>query len=183
MDRSQELPTRMAAVQSLQEGVVLQNLVQQSYQQPDLSSRLNPLNYFIHEDYSSNPLSSVPQQHYSLPDSYSYSNTTASASSAWNSPNPFYLLSDTAPLPTTNPHSDTLRPAANPPPHSSAPTNASIPDNTSPRLPKKFKCCDKIMRSDNMIVHLRNVHRESILPGTRLKNWVHDHPNCMVFEV
>ena len=170
---SQELPQNI-----LPEGVVYQNQVQPSNQQSDFASFSN---YPALEDYSiqenifpssRNPSSSVPQPYY-----YQNSNTTALA---WGPPYLFSLpprLSDTDLPATPGPSIE------HPQPHLRTPLNASISGNARPRPPKKFKCCNKIMRSDNMLVHLRSVHGEAISQGTRLKNWIHNHPNCTASEV
>ena len=157
---------RSQALQSLLEGVP-QSSRQQHY--PDFE---NGLPYY---------LSSVPQAH-----SYGYtgipdSNTTAVASPGWNSPNPFSDTDLSTPLPTAYLHAaPPRRPAErNPPPL----PNNSMPVNSSLHPSKKFKCCGKIMRSDNMIVHLRSVHGERIPPGTWLKDWIRHHPNNTATEV
>ena len=157
---------RSQALQSLQEGVPQSNR-QQHY--PDFE---NSLPYY---------LSSVPQPH-----SYGYtgipdSNTTAVASPGWNSPNPFLDTDLSAPLPTANLHpAPPRRPAKRNPPLL---PGDSIPGKASPHPSKKFECCGKIMRSDNMIVHLRSVHRERVPPGTWLRDWIRQHPNGTVTEV
>ena len=146
LDRSQERPTSMAALQSYQEGVVYPNL----FQENGIPS-------------SSSYLSSIPQPlpYGYIPNQIPNNNSIAISSSVRNSANPFGFTD----LP-------------NPPP--ATPLNDSIPGT---RPSKKFKCCNKIKRSDNMIVHLRSVHRARIPPGTRLKDWIRDHPNCTASEV
>ena len=183
MDRSQRLLQSI-----LQEGVVHQNQVQQSDQPPHLASYPNhPAlgNNSIQDNVFpsvSNPLSSVPQPCYFLPSNYQ--NSTDLASSVWNSPYPCssapsrLLDTDLPTIPTANSHPATRPAIENPQAHSRAPPNACIPGNAS-RPSKKIKClkrdCNQLMRSDNLLVHLRTVHREFIPPGTRLKDWIHNH--------
>ena len=152
LDRSQDLPTSMATFQSYQEGVVHPN----HFNSPEFENGLFQENGFPSSNYSSSAL-----PHGYIP----YSNTTALASLVRNSENPTLIS-------IANP------PSATPPPHPHSPLNASISGNASLRPPKKIKClmqnCNQVMRSDNMIVHLRNVHRERIPQGTRLKDWIHN---------
>ena len=127
--------------------------VLQSYQDPNLFQGYG-------FPSSSSYLSSDPQPlpYGYIPNQNPNNNSIALSSSVRNSANPFGFTD----LP-------------NPPP--ATPLNDSIPGT------RKFRCCGKIMRSDNMIVHLRGVHEARIPPGTRLKDWIRDHPNCTAFEV